>query len=127
MFVVPLHARTLPPFKPSSAFSLGVEEELHLVDPARYAPFMATDAVVGSGAWRAGRATGEIYDGVIVLATPVCRRAADALGTFEELRREAVRLGAGLLGAGLHPAGSFGDVEHRDGARYALSERRCAA
>jgi carboxylate-amine ligase len=120
MFVVPLHERTLPPFKPSSAFSLGVEEELHLVDPVRYAPFMATDAVVGSGAWRAGRATGEIYDGVIVLATPVCRRAADALGTFEELRREAVRLGAGLLGAGLHPAGSFGDVEHRDGARYAL-------
>jgi carboxylate-amine ligase len=120
MFVVPLHERTLPPFKPSSAFSLGVEEELHLVDPVRYAPFMATDAVVGSGAWRAGRATGEIYDGVIVLATPVCRRAADALGTFEELRREAVRLGAGLLGAGLHPAGSFGDVERRDGARYAL-------
>jgi glutamate---cysteine ligase / carboxylate-amine ligase len=101
-------------------FTLGVEEELHLVAPGSLQPEPATDALLEQGDWRAGRATGEISDGVIELITPVSTRASEAVATLRELRAEAVRQGVSLLGAGLHPAARFGHVRHRRGARYDL-------
>src|SRR3954468_16727616 len=101
-------------------FTLGVEEELHLVAPDSLQPEPATDALLEQGDWRAGRATGEISDGVIELITPVSPRASDAVATLRELRAEAVRQGVSLLGAGLHPSARFGHVRHRRGARYDL-------
>ena len=101
-------------------FTLGVEEELHLVAPDSLEPEPATDALLAQGDWRAGRATGEISDGVIELITPVSTRASAAVATLRELRAEAVGHGVGLLGAGLHPSVRFGDVRHRGGPRYGL-------
>jgi glutamate---cysteine ligase / carboxylate-amine ligase len=65
-----------------------------------------------------GRATGEICDGVIEFITPVCDTAGTATDTLREMRAQAGRRGLGLLGAGLHPAGRFGHVRHREGHRY---------
>src|SRR3954464_10115815 len=110
----------LPPFHEGSMFTLGVEEELHLVAPDSLQPEPATDALLAQGDWRAGRATGEISDGVIELITPVSARASDAVATLREFRAEAVRQGVSLLGAGLHPSARFGHVRHRRGARYEL-------
>src|SRR3954467_537480 len=101
-------------------FTLGVEEELHLVVPDTLEPAPATDALLARGDWRAGHAAGEICDGVIELITPVSTRAGEAVATLRELRAEAVGRGFGLLGAGLHPSARFGDVRHRGGALYGL-------
>src|SRR3954451_3367890 len=110
----------LPPFRGGSMFTLGVEEELHIVAPDSLAHERATDARLERGDWCAGRVAGEVCDGVIELITPVSTRAGEAVGTLRELRAEAVGRGAGLLGAGLHPSARFGDVRHRGGARYGL-------
>jgi carboxylate-amine ligase len=101
-------------------FTLGVEEELHLVAPDSLEPELATDAVLAQGDWRAGRAAGEISDGVIELITPVSTRAGEVVATLRELRAEAASRGVALLGAGLHPSAVFGDVRHREGRRYDL-------
>jgi carboxylate-amine ligase len=101
-------------------FTLGVEEELHLASPDTLSPARATDALLEQGVWRAGRAAGEISDGVIELITPVCTRTAEAVATLRELRAEASARGVALIGAGLHPLARFGEVRHRAGPRYEL-------
>jgi carboxylate-amine ligase len=120
MSVVSPRERNLPDFNASPGYSLGVEEELHLVDPDTHATLHATDAILSSGTWRAGEARGEICDGVIELVTPVCDRTADAVSALGGLRGNVLALGAGLLGAGVHPTSPFGEVRHRDGCRYQL-------
>jgi glutamate---cysteine ligase / carboxylate-amine ligase len=99
-------------------FTLGVEEELHLVAADSLEHEWATDALLEHGDWRAGRATGEISDGVIELITPVSARASEAVATLRELRAEVVDHGLWLLGAGVHPCAQLGHVRHRRGARY---------
>jgi carboxylate-amine ligase len=102
-----------------SPFTLGVEEELFVVDPGSLMPAACGDALFGSGRFTRGLITAEMCDGVVELATPVCTdadRAAEALGA---LRREVVGRGpVVLLGAGVHPALEFGDVVHRPGEHY---------
>jgi glutamate---cysteine ligase / carboxylate-amine ligase len=101
-------------------FTLGVEEELHLASPDTLSPARATDALLEQGDWRAGRAAGEISDGVIELITPVWARTGEAVATLRELRAEASARGVALIGAGLHPIARFGEVRHRAGPRYEL-------
>jgi glutamate---cysteine ligase / carboxylate-amine ligase len=108
----------LPPFHPSAEFSLGVEEELHLVAPTTLAPDLRTDALL-TGEWPPGQAKGEICDGVIEFVTPISANTREAVTRLGAMRAEAVSRGAGLIGAGLHPDARFGDVRHRRGRRYA--------
>jgi carboxylate-amine ligase len=115
-----LSSPVLPPFRAGSTFTLGVEEELHLAAPDTLEPTRATDVLLEQGDWPAGRAAGEISDGVIELITPVCTRTGEAVATLRELRAEAAAHEVALIGAGLHPAARFGDVRHRAGARYEL-------
>src|SRR4051812_24545237 len=101
-----------------SSFSLGVEEELFAVDPATLAP-ASVDGLLTGGRFSRGVIAGEMCDGVVELATPVCADtggAADALGA---LRREVVRRApVALLGVGIHPTLDFGSVEHRRSDHY---------
>jgi glutamate---cysteine ligase / carboxylate-amine ligase len=110
----------LPPFHEGSMFTLGVEEELHLVVPGTLEPLLATDALLAHSDCEAGHVAGEICDGVIELITPVSARAGEAVTTLRELRADTTGHGVGLIGAGLHPSASFGDVRHRSGPRYDL-------
>jgi glutamate---cysteine ligase / carboxylate-amine ligase len=110
----------VPPFRSGSAFTLGVEEELHVVTPDTLARYDVTDELLAGGDWPRGHATGEICDGVIEFVTPVCERAREAVEVRSAMRAEASRRGVALLGAGLHPDEPFGDVRHRSGARYRL-------
>jgi glutamate---cysteine ligase / carboxylate-amine ligase len=109
----------LPPFHRGSSFTLGVEEELHVVAPDTLAPLHATDALLDGTDWPAGRATGEISDAMIEFVTPVCARAARAVEILTGMRAHATRRDVALIGAGLHPDARFGQVRHRAGARYA--------
>jgi glutamate---cysteine ligase / carboxylate-amine ligase len=107
----------LPAFRPSAGFTLGVEEELHLVAPTTLAPDRRTDALL-PGEWPAGEVKGEICDGVVEFVTPISAHAHEAVTRLGAMRAEAISRGAGLIGAGLHPDARFGDVRHRPGRRY---------
>lgn len=96
-----LHAHR---FGESTPLSLGIEEELLLVDERRRlvaASERVLDAVAGPSA---KRVTSEIFADQIELKTGVCLGADEALAELREAR-EAIRdAGFGLLGSGLHPA-----------------------
>jgi glutamate---cysteine ligase / carboxylate-amine ligase len=112
-------ARSRLPFTRCPSFSLGLEEELLLVAPSSLRPRRGTDAVLAAVCPENGTVTGEVSDGVLELATPVCATAAQAVGVLGQLRAE-VPSGVRLLGAGVHPLGRFGEVTIRPGERYAL-------
>jgi carboxylate-amine ligase len=113
-------ASPTPRFAPSRPFTLGVEEELFLVDPRDRRVSPSTDAVLARlPRFQRGRVLGELCDGVIELATPVCAHATQAAEHLATLRAEVLDQGvARLLGAGVHPATGHGDVAHRAGRHY---------
>jgi glutamate---cysteine ligase / carboxylate-amine ligase len=108
-------------FGASTPFEVGVEEELLLVDPSGHHVRCCTDELLADRPARftRGRAIGEMCDGVIELATPVCASADEAVRALRQLRRDVLaRDRAALMGAGMHPTAPFGDVTHRAGEHY---------
>ena len=91
-------------FGQSAPFSIGVEEELFLVDAETLEPVpLAAVVVPEPGA----RIKHELFASVVEITTPVCANADEA---FEELRRlraevaaRAAEHGAAFLAAGTHP------------------------
>jgi len=93
-------------FGSSPPLSLGVEEELLLVDE-RYqlvaAGEIALERVTGPAAERIST---EIFAEQIELKTGICHGADDVLAQLDGLRRTVAAEGFRMLGAGLHPASS---------------------
>jgi glutamate---cysteine ligase / carboxylate-amine ligase len=107
------------PHQPSSSFTLGVEEELFAVGADDLTPITCSEALFRTSGLARGRITGEMCDGVVELATPICGDAFEATDILGGLRREVVWRGSpALLGVGVHPALAFGDVAHRPGPHY---------
>ena len=107
------------PAAPFPAHTVGVEEELFLVDPDTLAPVPCVDALLGECRFTRGRVVGEMCDGVVELVSPVCHTAAEAVGALAGLRGRLLREQSGaLLGAGVHPSSSYGDVAYRRGDHY---------
>jgi glutamate---cysteine ligase / carboxylate-amine ligase len=92
----------------SEPFSLGVEEELMLLDAETLDQVPAVERLLGEldGAGD-GRFKTELFASVVELNTPVCHSADEALERIDELRatagRAAGRIGLWLAGAGTHP------------------------
>jgi carboxylate-amine ligase len=92
------------------AFTVGVEEELFLADPARgYALAPVAVQVLGRIGLPPGRAGHEAFASELELRTPVCASVAEARAGLREARAAALAAGATLIGAGLHPAAAFGE------------------
>src|SRR5439155_1883516 len=95
-------------------FALGVEEELLLVNPQTH--LLAHDAVrvleVVEGL------KPDLYLALVESVSPVSRGVADAVGALARTRAGAREAGATLIGAGLHPAGPFGEAPHIGEPRY---------
>jgi carboxylate-amine ligase len=93
-------------FGSSPPLSLGVEEELLLVD-AGYGLVAEGELVLERVAGPAPeRISTEIFAEQIELKTGICHGPDDALAELSELRRTIFEGGFCLLGAGLHPASS---------------------
>jgi glutamate---cysteine ligase / carboxylate-amine ligase len=109
-------------FGAAADFSLGVEDELLLVDPVTYALEHRAAEVLERLARRPldGAVLPDCYAGLIELATQVCSDAPHAAASIAALRQRLSAIGACAIGAGLHPAGSFGDVVRAPGERYRL-------
>jgi carboxylate-amine ligase len=93
----------------SEPFSLGVEEELMLLEAETLEQVPAVEELLAAldGAGTDGRFKTELFASVVELNTPVCRTAAEAVERIADLRRTAGRAAAGLgvklAAAGTHP------------------------
>lgn len=103
----------------SAPFSLGVEEELFLVDPATGAQIDASHAVLQRLGDVNGNVERELHACQVELITDVCATAGEAATALRGLRANVLATGAGLLGAGMHPAAPEGAAEITDKDRYA--------
>jgi glutamate---cysteine ligase / carboxylate-amine ligase len=99
-------------------FSVGVEEELHLVDPATHELVPAAADVLAGLDLPAGRAGHEAYAAQIELRTPPCADAAEVRSTLAENRAAAEEVGATLMGIGLHPTDPWEPSDIVDKPRY---------
>jgi glutamate---cysteine ligase / carboxylate-amine ligase len=105
-------------FGAGDPFSVGVEEELFLVDPVTGRQANASKAVLERLGPVDGTVERELHACQIELITDVCRSAGEAVGTLGGLRRAVVATGAGLLGSGTHPSATEDDAEITDKDRY---------
>ena len=117
-------------FDHSIPFTLGVEEELMLVDPVAFdlAPAIGEVlALLGDDE----RFTSELRSSQIELVTRVCTTASDACRELASARRtliERIDGRFGLLGSGTHPfSTNFGDVTDADRYRQIADEYVWAA
>jgi carboxylate-amine ligase len=99
-------------------FTVGIEEELFLLDPDTHA--LADDAARVLAAIEAppGAADHEAYASEIELRTPPCPGAGEAAESLRASRDAARAAGATLAGVGLHPDAPFGDARLVDKPRY---------
>jgi carboxylate-amine ligase len=105
---------------PGRDFAVGVEEELIVVDPATHGLShtgveILERMTVPAGA---GSAHPDTYAALVEFASPVVATASEGARAVAALRERARAAGATLIGAGIHPAGAFGDVVHVDEPRY---------
>jgi glutamate---cysteine ligase / carboxylate-amine ligase len=91
-------------FGSSPPLSLGVEEELLLVDPRTRRLVPAAERVLADIGGEVGeRISSEIFSEQIELKTGVCLGPDEALAELREARAAVDATGVALLGSGLHP------------------------
>jgi carboxylate-amine ligase len=108
---------------PSSAFTIGIEEEFMLLDPRDWSLAFRSDKVIaGLGPELRDRVTQETHAAVMEVTTGVHRRVADAVAELAELRwklsRALARHGLRAGVAGMHPTAVAGDTVVSSQPRY---------
>ena len=96
------------------AFALGVEEELLLVDPDTHLLTHDAERVLA----RVPAMKPDVYSALLESASPISADATEAVGHLAVVRAQAREAGATLMGAGIHPAGPFGEAPHVAQDRY---------
>jgi carboxylate-amine ligase len=107
-------------FGSEADFAIGVEEELILVHPVTHALVHTGVDVLGrmDVPQGAGSAHPDTYSALVELASPVSASAPEAVASLAALRARLRGAGGTAIGAGVHPDGTFGDVEHVPARRY---------
>jgi glutamate---cysteine ligase / carboxylate-amine ligase len=105
-------------FGSGEPFTVGVEEELFLVDPVTGRQTNASTAVQERLGPVDGIVERELHACQVELITDVYHSAEQAADALHGLRRAVVGTGAGLLGSGTHPAAREGEAEITDKERY---------
>ena len=107
-------------FGDSRPFSVGVEEELLLVEREHYRLAPVAAQVLEAMAIPGDLASHEVYAAGIELRSRPSGSVDEACRAVAELRASATAAGATLIGAGLHPAGPFGEAPLVETERYRL-------
>jgi glutamate---cysteine ligase / carboxylate-amine ligase len=103
------------------AFTLGVEEELLLVDRATFALAPVAERVLANvHDHPRERLAHEAYAAELEARTPITADVAEAIDTLSESRLAARAAGATLMGAGVHPTAQLGDARLVDEERYRI-------
>ncbi len=105
-------------FGSGEPFTVGVEEELFLVDPVTGRQTNASAAVQKRLGPVDGTVERELHACQVELITDVCRSAGEAARALGALRGAVVATGAGLIGSGTHPSAAEGEAEITDKERY---------
>ncbi|HJU48795.1 MAG TPA: YbdK family carboxylate-amine ligase [Gaiellaceae bacterium] len=105
-------------FPSGGDFTVGIEEELLLVDARELALSPDAARVLASMDMPSTAAGHEVYAAQIELRSPPARTTGAAVEALAGLRSRAVGAHALLVGAGVHPAGTFGDAPLVTGGRY---------
>lgn len=105
-------------FGRGAPFTLGVEEELFLVDPVTGEQINASGAVLERLVDVDGTVERELHACQVELITGVCGTAGEAARTLRGLRRAVLATGAGVLGSGTHPSAPEGAADITDKERY---------
>jgi glutamate---cysteine ligase / carboxylate-amine ligase len=109
-------------FGQSPEFTLGIEEELLLVDRETRALAHSSASLIDAMGLDPRAARHDIYEAQIELSSPVCRDAAEAAGEVAALRARLISAGGTPLGAGIHPSAELGDVRIVQQPRYAKQQ-----
>jgi glutamate---cysteine ligase / carboxylate-amine ligase len=107
-------------FGSGEPFTVGVEEELFLVDPVTGRQANSASAVHARLGEIEGRVERELHASQIELITDICGSAGEAVGALGALRRAVLETGAGIIGSGTHPSAAEGESEITGKERYAL-------
>jgi carboxylate-amine ligase len=108
-----------PHFGDGEPFSLGLEEELFLVDAGNGRLVNDGPEVLEQlGELARGEVKNELHRSQIELITGVCGTVGEAVAQLSELRRAVVATGVGVLAAGTHPTAVEGDSIVTENARY---------
>lgn len=105
-------------FGSGEPFTVGVEEELFLVDPVTGRQTNASAAVQKRLGPVQGTVERELHACQVELITDVCHSAGEAAAALGALRGAVVATGAGLIGSGTHPSAAEGAAEITDKERY---------
>lgn len=108
-------------FGEGEPFSLGIEEELFLVDPGSGAQVnLGDDVKAGLTEGGRGHVEVELHASQVELITDVCATVTEAVEVLRELRAAVLGTGVGVIGAGTHPTAGEGDAAITDKERYRL-------
>jgi carboxylate-amine ligase len=111
-------------FGESTPFSLGVEEELMILDAETYAPVPAVQTLIAESEALdlPGRLKTELHASIVELNTDVCSSAGEALEAVRTLRAAAASLAEGhglrVAAAGTHPFARPEELEIVTEPRY---------
>ena len=106
-------------FGDGQPFSLGLEEELFLVDPSSgHLRNCGEEAVREVGKLERGEISNELHRSQIELITGVCDTVEEGVAELCELRRAVLATGYGVIACGTHPAAVEGDSKFTDKPRY---------
>jgi glutamate---cysteine ligase / carboxylate-amine ligase len=105
-------------FGRGAPFTLGVEEELFLVDPVTGEQINASRAVLERLGDVEGTVERELHACQVELITGVCGTTGEAARALRGLRRAVAATGAALLGSGTHPSAPEGAADITDKERY---------
>jgi carboxylate-amine ligase len=106
-----------------SEFTVGIEEELFLVDATTHGLAPMTDDVLDAMRVDPQSAGHDAYAAQIELRSRASGSVAAAVESLAGLRGAATAAGGTLLGAGLHPDGGFGDATLVRGAPIRAGRR----
>lgn len=105
-------------FGDRAPFSVGVEEELFLVDPLTGRQANSSTAVLERLGAVNGTIEREQHACQVETITGICESASEAVAMLRGLRRAVLATGAGLLGSGTHPSALEGEAAISDKDRY---------
>lgn len=113
-----------PHFGAGQPYSLGLEEELFLADPADGRLLnVGPDVLERLGEPGRGAVKNELHRSQIEVITGVCCTVGAAIAELGELRRAVLATGVGLVAAGTHPTAAEGDSMTTEKPRYEHIQR----
>jgi glutamate---cysteine ligase / carboxylate-amine ligase len=105
-------------FGESDAFTVGLEEELLLVDAETFQLAHVADKILPHTGLPADRVDHEAFLAEIEVRSTPATSVSAAIGQLREGRAAAIDVGARLMGVGLHPDARLFDVELVKSERY---------